>query len=286
MKKVIGLFDEIKILVSKGLIGSDELILLIKSLYDHSIELLSNYNEKHLTSKVLDKDYFSYSKNGKISRAINKNLYKCGDECVDNFFKSVEECVFDSTTPHDITAACYNIAISFCAVIDINKSGDQKTPGTYFEYFIGCLFSRRLGVKPTKKLSVLNLDMEATLPTDFIFDLGKDKPKFHVPVKTSTRERVIQVWAHQRVLDGVYGAGRFLGTLTCLSETKTNKKNYEVVEICLPTQWRLYQMYISQLKRVYYLDKPQAYAELSKVFPKIHVADFGSFFYEAENLLD
>jgi hypothetical protein len=59
---------------------------------------------------------------------------------------------------------------------------------------------------------------EATLRTDFVFDLGPNRAKFHLPVKVSTRERVIQVWAHQRVLDGVYDTGRFLGTPVILGQ--------------------------------------------------------------------
>jgi hypothetical protein len=49
--------------------------------------------------------------------------------------------------------------------------------------------------------------------------LGDGKNRIHLPVKTSTRERVIQAWAHQRVLDGVYGVGRFKGVLVALAET-------------------------------------------------------------------
>lgn len=123
------------------------------------------------------------------------------------------------------------------------------------------------------------------LPTDFIYDLGVNKPKLHVPVKTSTRERVIQVWAHQRVLDGVYGVGRFFGMLACITETKLDKKKLEVIEICLPDQWQLYQMFIAQLKRVYYLDIPEKYAYLSTVFPKINVKPFGEFFKEIDEII-
>lgn len=168
----------------------------------------------------------------------------------------------------------------------MTKDGDQKTPGTFFEYLIGHLFSRHLGVNPTDKLPVFNLDMEeTTLPTDFVFNLGKDKPKFHLPVKTSTRERVIQVWAHQRVLDGVYGTGRFLGTPVILAETKTDKRKKEVIEICLPDQWRIYQMHIAQLKRIYYLDVPASYDKLNSVFPPLSVKSFGHFFFELDDLI-
>ena len=126
--------------------------------------------------------------------------------------------------------------------------------------------------------------MEATLPTDFVFDLGPNRAKFHLPIKVSTRERVIQVWAHQRVLDGVYGTGRFLGTPVILTETKTDKKKSEVIEICLPDQWRIYQMHIAQLKRIYYLDVPVAYSRLNDVFPPLIVKPFGHFFAEADTL--
>lgn len=135
-------------------------------------------------------------------------------------------------------------------------------------------------------MEVLNLEEgdRKELPTDFIFDLGPNKAKFHVPVKTSTRERVIQVWAHQRVLDGIFGTGRILGVLVCLGETKTASREREVTEICLPWQWRLYQMFIAQLRRVYYLDLPSAYAALSDVFPPITVKEFGEFFFEQHQI--
>jgi hypothetical protein len=127
--------------------------------------------------------------------------------------------------------------------------------------------------------------MNTTLPTDFIFDLGPGRAKFHLPVKISTRERVIQVWAHQRVLDGVYGTGRILGTPVILTETKTDKRTRLVTEICLPDQWLIYQMHIAQLKRVYYLDLPIAYEQLNTVFPPLRVREFGHFFTEFDSLI-
>jgi hypothetical protein len=205
---------------------------------------------------------------------------------INDFFEKLKNGSVAEIKADDITAIIYRTAIDFCVVIDIIKQSDQKTPGTYFEYLMGHLFSIKFEVKPRNQVEVLNLDMKTKLPTDFIFDLGQNKPKFHVPVKTSTRERVVQVWAHQRVLDGVYGTGRFIGLLTCLAETKLDHKTKEVIEICLPDQWRLYQLFISQLKRVYYLDIPHKYAELNNFFPKIHVKQFGEFFHEKELLME
>src|SRR5262249_29597810 len=161
----------------------------------------------------------------------------------------------------EATRTLYTLAMSFCAANDVIKGGDKKTPATYFEILIGHIFAAHLGVNPKSSIEVLNKDMKGSLPTDFIFDLGAKKTKFHVPIKTSTRERVIQVWAHQRVLDGIYGVGRYKGILACLTETKLDSAKLEVVEICLPDQWRVYQMFIAQMTRVYYLDVPEKYAQ-------------------------
>lgn len=124
-----------------------------------------------------------------------------------------------------ISQVLYTYAISFCAAIDILKNGDQKTPGTFFEYFVGYFFSWRVNAEPQKSIQILNLDDEnSKLQTDFIFNLGKNKQKFHMPVKTSTRERSIMLWAHQKLLDGVYGTGRFMGIPVLLAETKVSSK--------------------------------------------------------------
>lgn len=90
--------------------------------------------------------------------------------------------------------------------------------------------------------------------------------------------------ASTRLLDGVYGTDRFMGTPVLLAETKTDKARKEVVEICLPDQWRVYQLYIAKLKRIYYLDLPAAYSKLNEEFPPIRVRPFGEFFLEWADL--
>jgi hypothetical protein len=239
----------------------------------------------NLKSKVPGKEYFAFGAEGKISRPVNKALYVGDLSGWNDLLDRLARNDFRRADATRITQAIYTAAISFCASIDLLKRGDQKTPGTFFEYLVGHLFAARLGVNPRTRLPVLNVDdLKTELPTDFVFDLGKGKPKFHLPVKTSTRERVIQVWAHQRVLDGVYGTGLFLGTPVILTETKNDVVKREVIEICLPDQWRLYQMHIAQLKRIYYLDVPAAYIALNQVFPRLHVRPFGEFFVEADTL--
>jgi hypothetical protein len=193
-------------------------------------------------------------------------------------------CDLKSVAKADLEKALYTLAIAYCAVADLlSKGRDKKTPGTYFEVLIGHLVGRTFGVNPSKSITVQSLDIGESLPTDFTFDLGTGRNKIHMPVKTSTRERVIQVWGHQRVIDGVFGVGRFKGVLVCLSETNA-KPDYGVTEVCLPNQWTIYQMFIAQLHRVYYLDVPKKYAALGAVYPFIQVKPFAAFFSEADAL--
>ena len=171
---------------------------------------LAKLKKVELKSLVANKDYFAFVQGGKVSRAVNKRLYLFDPAQWDAFCNAIKTKKAPDLDAKQLTRIIYSVAVSFFCYIDLIKDGDQKTPGTFFEYLIGHLFAWRLGVNPKVRLPVLNLDMEATLPTDFVFDLGANRAKFHVPVKTSTRERVIQVWAHQRVLDGVYGTLRRL----------------------------------------------------------------------------
>jgi hypothetical protein len=256
----------------------------IGEVYRGALDFLRTAKREKLRSLISGKEYFAFRIGEKLSRAVNETQFVPDHHRWKAFDSALTKGDLAAFAPEELTTIIYSVAISFCCYIDLTKSRDQKTPGTFFEYLISHLFAWRLGVNPTTRIQVLNLDLDTSLPTDFIFNLGKDRPKFHLPIKTSTRERVIQVWAHQRVLDGVFGTGRFLGTPVILAETKTDSVKREVIEICLPDQWRIYQMHIAQLKRIYYLDVPATYLKLNDVFPPITVKSFGHFFFEADTL--
>lgn len=239
------------------------------------------------------KKYIAFKEGNRYSRPVNIELYNngllkdgAGNTKVDIFWKNVRNSNIADQNADDITAALYVIAINFCCCADLLGSG-QKIAGTYFEKLIGHLYSIHLNAEPVNQLMACELDdVSIKIPTDFIFDMGRMKPKFHVPVKTSTRDRVVQVWAQQRVLDGAYGVGRFLCLLTCISETDFDKGKMRVNDICVPGQWLNYQLFIAQMKRAYYLDIPNRYGELNNGFPKIHVKNFGEFFHEVSDLIE
>jgi hypothetical protein len=244
---------------------------------------LMSLERKELESEVPKKKYFMFfdSTRKKTSRSINQDLFL--DSLDRKTIDRVLDCDVAGMSSEEITRIVYTCAISYCASADILKQSDQKTPGTYFEFLIGHLVARALKVNPEKQITVPTLDEKITLPTDYVFDLGPDKNRVHLPIKTSTRERVVQVWAHQRVLDGMHGVARFKGVLVAMAETN-KKKDKSVVEVCLPNQWMAYQMYIAQMFRVYYLDIPNKYIPLKEKYPFIQVKQFGDFFSEIEKI--
>ena len=260
---------------------SDEITERLVALVLHCSEFLSTIDQVPLISFVQNKHYFMFRHGQKTSRPVNPALFI--HEPDEDLFRRVLSCDVAGLTSDEITSIVYTAAMSYCCSTDLLKAGDQKTPGTLFEILIGHLVARSLGVNPENQITVPTLDVRVTLPTDFVFDLGPGKNRVHLPVKTSTRERVVQVWAHQRVLDGMHGVGRFKGVLVAMAETN-KQKDVSVVEVCLPNQWMAYQMYIAQMYRIYYLDLPEPYVKLKETYPFIQVKQFGDFFFEIDKI--
>lgn len=259
---------------------------LIQRLFEAATGELGKCERIPLRSMVDGKSYFSFVREKVKSRPVNCDLFKDDSHNAFDCFLKILEGKRHDLSSDEITRSVYVVAMTCCAGKDVSSRGDQKTPGTMFEWLCAAIMQSCLNVNPVRSLQVLNLDLQGDLPTDFVFDLGEEKPKFHLPVKTSTRERIIQVWAHQRVLDGVYGTGRFLAIPIILTETKLDSDKLEVVEICLPWQWRLYQMHIANLWNVCYLDAPSAYLELDAKFPRIGVSTLGDMLKKGGRLDD
>jgi hypothetical protein len=240
---------------------------------------------RSLTSRVPNKEYFAFEAkgSGRLSRPVNAALFDASSAA--EGAPNVLAARVEDGRPQDLERILYTLGMSYCCAADVMKRQDRKTPGTFFEALVGHIVARTYGANPDRQVAVLNLDMQTSLPTDFVFDLGREKSRLHLPIKTSTRERVIQVWAHQRVLDGVYGVNRFRGILVCIAETNFQARDNSVIEVCLPGQWALYQMFIAQLHRVYYLDVPVKYGDLATTYPFIQVKPFAAFFREAQALI-
>ena len=178
--------------------------------------------------------------------------------------------------------AAYTIAYSVFAANDVYEVG-RKASATFFEILIGHMVARALGVSPRKKVHIP--ESEADLPTDYVFDPGRNSRKMHLPIKTSTRERAVQAWVHQLVLERIFGAGAYKGVLVVSAETKRDSRTGEVIEICVPKQLQMFQSRVAEISRIYYLDPPQVYLNLAGHFPRVEVKSFGEAFGELGELL-
>lgn len=173
--------------------------------------------------------------------------------------------------------AVYFVIAALAAGFDLWEPKSRKTPGTFFEIVIGSLLGR---VLPTMQRSahVIIPNQAENVSTDIVFSKGgrgsPAKAGLVVPVKITTRERVVQPYAHQRILDEVYGRGAFRSVLVCMSEMQRDKKN-NAKAICVPGTIRLFQEHLASLSGWYYLDPPQRYlaTDVTSVVPVRRVGD-------------
>jgi hypothetical protein len=239
--------------------------------------------EIQLVSRVPGKTYFTFRRDNLIGRPANRSLFLADNESLTRLW---QEWLDDNINPNDFARLTYTAALAPCLAMELFDRQNKKGPATYFECLIGHLFAKAVGVNPTKRARLPVEGREVLMTMDFLIDLGERYRKVHLPVKMSTRERVVQAWAHQRLLDAAYGDGTYRGIMVLFSETKLDSRSYEVVEICVPDQWLAYQSLLAHMDRIYYFDLPQRYCSLTAQFPElIVIKQFGEFFTEREAVL-
>jgi hypothetical protein len=269
----------LKAISLKGL-GGAPVAELISQMARRARHLLAHAKQEGLASKT-GKTYFHFL-GADESRPVNAALYVPSEEEFEHlshgFLNGFEGC-----SPEEIVRATYSIAFGVMAANDVHKVG-RKASATFFEVLIGHIVARAIGVAPRKK--VIIPESGAKLPTDYVFDPGKGRRKIHLPLKTSTRERAVQAWVHQLVLERIFGADEYLGALVVGSETNKRKISGDVVEICVPGQLQMFQSRLTRMTRVYYLDPPQPYLDLATAHPRVDVRSFGGALTDLRELLD
>ncbi len=247
-----------------------------------SLEFLLNKCEQtELVSCVPGKNYYTFKNKEVIARPANKEFFLASPDTV---FQLWEKWQAQTIAAAEFGRLTYTVALAPCLAMEIFDRQNKKGPATFFECYVGHLFARSVGVNPTKRarLSVHGQDVLMTM--DFLIDTGGKK--VHLPVKMSSRERVVQAWAHQRLLDEAYGSCAYQGIMVLFSETKLDLKSRKVVEICVPDQWLVYQSLLARMNRIYYFDVPVRYQELMQKFPDLmSIKQFGEFFSEKEKVL-
>ena len=256
---------------------------------NHCLNKISSEATLRYQSKLGDKKYYVFETENGISRPFLKTLYIKSQK---NFTKNWNNLVSKinpemhkiDLTSNEVNKVLYTSAMAFAICYDIWKNSSRKTPGTYFEILIGSILGNILNdYKRTKYIplpihQVIEEEKEESVSTDIVFektdekgesvstDIVFEKTKDNgeiiglvIPVKTTTRERIVQPFAHQRILDSFFGKGRFKSTLICISEMQLDKKNNNVHEICVPGTIRLFQAHLAELTGIFYLDPPSRY---------------------------
>ncbi|MBD8906920.1 type II site-specific deoxyribonuclease [Methylorubrum zatmanii] len=201
-----------------------------------------------------------------------------------------------------VTTYLYTAVMAFACCYDLWKPGSRKTPGTFFEIFMAALFGL---YAPRHRLSkhvnlgdLLGVDVDANAPDDAVDEEAEDASvstdivvtssvsgiSAVLPLKITTRERIVQPYAHQRILDAAR-PGLYRSFLCCMSETQLDKKKRRVNQICVPGTVRLFQRFLSRLDGLYYCDIPARYAwpEFTRQVP---VKPLGFVFADVAALLD
>jgi hypothetical protein len=263
---------------------SQSLLRLVKQSLDF---LLTGCNREPLVSRVSGKEYFAFSRKGSpavISRPANAALFELD---LPSLERRWSQWASGDETTEGLAGLSYTMALAPCLAMEVFDRQNKKGPATYFECFIGHLFAKVLETNPRKQASFRVEGRTIRMTMDFIFDLeAGGGVRVHLPVKMSTRERVVQAWAHQRMLDAAYGVGEYKGIMVLFSETKLDLRNREVIEICVPDQWLAYQVLLSRMTRIYYFDMPQRYQDLTDAHPDaIQIRQFGEFFKEKDAVL-
>lgn len=248
-----------------------------------SIRFLSSECRRiDLTSRVPGKQYSAFTYQNVVSRPANQALFLTDGSRVRREWQNWLDGRID---PAALARMFYTVALAPCLAMELFDRNNKKGPATYFECLVGHIFARELGTNPRKRASLPIQGRDVRLTMDFLFDQANGV-RLHLPVKMSTRERVVQAWAHQRLLDGAYGDGVYRGIMILFTETKLDSRSHEVVEICVPDQWLAYQSLLARIHRIYYFDVPTRYQALAEAHPNlIQIKQFGEFFRERATVL-
>ncbi len=272
-------YGKLKAVASEDL-GGPTVARLVSEMALYARQILGRADRIQLTSRVAGKRYFGFRREAQ-SRPINEGLYVDQEDVFNRLLRTFRS-GFRSATAEDIVRSAYTTAYSVFAANDVYGVG-RKASATFFEILIGHIVARAVGVSPRKRVHIP--ESGADLPTDYVFDPGPNSRKIHLPIKTSTRERAVQAWVHQLVLDRIFGTGVYKGVLVVSAETKRDSRTGEVIEICVPRQLQMFQSRVAEISRIYYLDPPQVYLALANDFPRVEVKSFGEAFEELEALL-
>lgn len=239
------------------------------------LEKLSNIPKTSYSHST--KIYFSFTSGTTISRPVLDGLFISNTTDFELGWKSLIQSLKTNNTnaahSTQLNTIIYTAILSFASCYDIWKPRSRKTPGTYFEVLLGSIMSKLLPNHIRSKFITLPQQNEK-LSTDIVFERGGTG--IVIPAKITTRERIVQPYAHQRILDSIFGEGRYRSVLICVSETQRDDDDTAVNEICVPGTIKLFQEHLAKLSGIFYLDPPTRYLapDISTIIDVGSLGDF------------
>ncbi|POB49330.1 type II site-specific deoxyribonuclease [Vibrio vulnificus] len=232
----------------------------LKCVVEYSMRLLNNCERVNYTH--YHKDYFGFKYGSEMSRPVLRCLYlnsfaefSQGLDTVVSYIDTQNNKIL--VPPALIDAILYTALMSVSSCYDLFKSGSRKTPGTFYEVLVGHLMSLMLpSYRQGKHIEIPGESEKIT--TDIVFDNGSHG--IAIPVKITTRERIVQPFAHQRIINNVFG-NYFSSVFIGGSETKLGKQTRHVDDICVPGTIKLFVNHLSEISGFYYLDPPARYMQ-------------------------
>lgn len=203
--------------------------------------------------------YWVADDNGALSRPYRPDLFIADHlEFEAEAIRFISELQNGGGDPQRFDRVVYTTITAFCLCFDVWKSKSRKTPGTFFEVLIGSaarlrfknlVLTKHIPIRdlPVAELVDAMLELDCTdeedeavealrgdsVSTDLVLTNPQTGKGAVVPLKITTRERIVQPFAHQRILDSAY-PGKFASFLACISEVQRDDKTETVKQVCVP----------------------------------------------------
>ena len=276
LESVITLFNTVSRLYNRGLNPLTEICNLSQVCLS---TLLDNARIKHQGS-VGTTDYSVFFDGRTFTRPIRKDMLIEANSFQNKWQKLIDRLDSREYLNAKEQIECNNIVYtsisSFSCVFDLWKASSRKTPGTFFEILTGSMLSHFYKDCVRSKHITLPRESES-VTTDIVLTSRTTGKGLVIPVKITTRERIVQPFVHQHILVSVFG-DKYHSVLVSMSEMQRSGEN-EVNSICVPGTLRLFSRHLSPLSALVYLDPPERYLmrDVTEVVP---VLNFGSLFTE------
>lgn len=228
-------------------------------------------------------EYWVAEDNGALSRPYRPDLFVADLSAFREEARLfAEELRRGTSDPSRFDRVVYTTVSAFCLCFDVWKPKSRKTPGTFFEVFMASAARVRFPrLAMSKHIPIKDLPVAATadalvdvsgeegdaaeayrgdsVSTDLVLTNPATGKGAVVPLKITTRERIVQPFAHQRILDSAY-PDQYASFLACISEVQRDDNTGTVKQICVPGTVALFQKHLSKLNGLYYCDIPVRYA--------------------------